>query len=275
MSGILKRITKTNRHLLNVILIIFIIPTQIMGQIILSQTNERFETYVNDIVKRNLGKQLEFIFFASDSGKGEKTEKIKVDWEKENIIVISQASTDYGSSLDRVSVNKYRYVDGYFSDLEKEKGDYTEVTRTDNKNLVFKAYGDGKLIVENKITLDNNKETIFSDHTNYYVAAGAKPVRTLTAYSTKIINEFTKVITQESNDITDGIKKLNHKIETTEISSFNNRTNVKTLTCKTKAVLGRNAQPDYEFQIFLKLDPTGRLIKVGYPGENSMTIHYK
>ena len=246
-----------------------------MGQIILSQTNKRFETYINDIVKQNLGKQLEFVFFTSDSSEGEKTEMVKVDWEKENIIVISQASTDYGSSLDRLSVNKYRYVDGYFSDLKKEKGDYTEVTRTDNKNLVFKAYGDGKLIVENKITLNNNKEMIFSDHTNYYVAAGIKPVRTITAYSIKIINEFTKVITQESNDITDGVKKLNYKFETTEISSFNKKNNIKTLTCKTKAILGRNAQPDHEFQIFLKLDPTGRLIKVGYPSENSMTIHYK
>lgn len=275
MTSTLKRKAKTNRHLLNVILIIFIIPTQIMGQIILSQTNERFETYVNDIVKQNLGKQLEFVFFTSDSGEGEKTEMVKVDWEKENIIVISQASTDYGSSLDGLIVNKYRYVDGYFSDLTKRNGNYVEVTKTDDKDLVLKGYRDGKLAIEHKITLNHKKEIIFSDHLNYYAGSATKPIRTITTYSKKILNNFTLVTTQESNDITSGVKKLNHKFETTEISSFDKKNNIETLTCNLKAVLQTSAQPDEEFRLFLTRNISGKIIKVQYPDKKSMTIQYK
>lgn len=246
-----------------------------MGQIIVSQTNERFETFVNDIVKQNIGKRLEFTFSSADSGKIVKTELIKVEWDKENNIVVSQASTDYGSTLDQLRTDRYKYVEGYFSDLVKDKGNYIEVTKTDNKNLIVKGYRDGKIAVENKIMLDANKETVFMDHTNYYAGSAAKPVRTITSYSKKIIDKFTTVTTQESTDITDGKKRLNHKFETTEISSFDQKTNIKTLTCKSKAVLQTGVQPDHEFKIFLTLDSSGKIIKVEYADKKAMTITYK
>jgi hypothetical protein len=260
---------------LKILLTLILISTKFMGQIILSQTNERFETYVNDIVKQNIGKRLEFVFSSADSGKIEKTETIKVDWEKENIIVVSQASTDYGSTLNKIHTDKYIYVDGYFSDFVKEKGNYLEVIKTGAKNLVIKGYREGKLAIENKITLDSNKETIFADHANYYAGTATKPVRTITSYSKKIIDNSTTVTTQESNDITSGVKKLNHKFETTEISSFDKKTNTKTLTCKTKATLSIGPQPDSESERYEIYDSAGKIINVEYPDKYLMTVIYK
>ena len=246
-----------------------------MGQIICSQTNERFETYVNDIVRQNVGKQIEFVFSAADSGKINKTEIIKVSWGKAHAIIVSQASTDYGSTLDKLRTNKYEYVDGYFSDLEKEKGNYIEVTKTAVTSLVLKSYRDGKITVENKITLDSNKETLFSDHSNYYAGSPTKPVRTITSYSKTIVDKSTTITTQESYDITSGAKKLNHKFETTETASFDKKTNIKTLTCKTKATLSIGPQPDSEHKIFLTLDSSGKITKVEYPDKRVMTVTYK
>lgn len=246
-----------------------------MGQIICSQTNERFETFVNDIVRQNIGKQIEFVFTATDSGKINKTEVIKVSWEKTNVIIVGQASTEYGSALDKLQTDKYEYVDGYFSDLTKDKGNYIEVTKTGDKNLVLKGYRDGKIAVENKITLDSNKETIFSDHSNYYAGSPTKPVRTITSYSKTIVDKYTTITTQESNDITTGTKKLNHKFETTETASFDKKTNIKTLTCKTKATLSIGPQPDTEHKIFLTLDSFGKITKIEYSDKRTMTITYK
>jgi hypothetical protein len=260
---------------LKFILTLILISTKFMGQIILSQTNERFETYVNDIVKQNIGKRLEFIFSSADSGKIEKTETIKVDWEKGNIIVVNQASTDYGSTLDKVRTGKYIYIDGYFSDIVKEKGNYQEVIKTGDKNFVIKNYRDGKLAIENKITLDNNKETIFADHANYYAGSATKPVRTITSYSKRVIGKFTMVTTQESNDITSGVKKLNHKFETTEITSFDKKTNIKTVTCKTKTTLSIGPQSESESKRYATYDSAGKIIKVEYPDNYLMTVIYK
>jgi hypothetical protein len=246
-----------------------------MGQIILSQTNERFENCINDIVKQNIGKRLEFVFSSANSGKIEKTETIKVDWEKGNVIVVSQASTDYGSTIGKVHTNKYIYIDGYFSDFVKEKGNYLEVIKTGDKNLVIKGYRDGKLAIENKITLDNNKETIFADHANYYAGSATKPVRTITSYSKKIVDKSTTVTKQESYDIVSGVKKLNHKFETTEISSFDKKTNKKTITCKIKATLSIGPQLDSESKRYETYDSAGKIIKVEYPDKYLMSVIYK
>jgi hypothetical protein len=260
---------------LKFILTLTLISSKFMGQIILSQTNEHFETYVNDILRQNTGKRLEFVFSSSDSGRVNKTEIVQVDWEKENIIMIGQASTDYGSTLDKLRTDKYEYVDGYFSDLVKEKGNYFEVKKVDDKNLIFKGYRDGKLAVENKIMLNNNKETIFTDHTNYYTGSPNKPVRTITSYSKIVKDKFTTIISQESNDITDGKKRLNHKFETIEGSSFDKKTNIKTITCKSKATLSTGDQPDHEYKIFITYDSSGRIIKIEFQNKRSMTVTYK
>jgi hypothetical protein len=262
-------------HRLKFILTLILISTKLMGQIICSQTNERFETFVNDIVRQNIGRQIEFVFSAPDSGKINKTEIIKVGWEKANVIIVSQASTDYGSTLDKLRTNKHEYVDGYFSDLVKEKGNYIEVTKTADKSLVLKGYRDGKIAVENKITLDANKETIFSDYSNYYAGSPTKPVRTITSYSKTIVDKSTTITTQESYDITSGVKKLNHKFETTETASFDKKTSIKTLTCKTKATLSIGSQADSESKIFLTLDSSGKITKVEYPDKRTMTVRYK
>lgn len=262
-------------HKLMFILTLILISTKIMGQIICSQTNECFETFVNDIIRQNVGKQIEFVFTVADSGKINKTEIIKVSWEKINIIIIDQASTDYGSTLDKLKTDKYEYIDGYFSDLVKEKGNYIVVTKTGDKNLILKGYRDGKIAVENKIMLDANKETIFSDHLNYYAGSPNKPVRTITSYSKTIVDKSTTITTQESYDITSGTKKLNHKFETTETTSFDKNTNLKTLTCKTKTTLSIGSQLDSESKIFITLDSYGKITKVEYPNKKTMTVTYK
>jgi len=260
---------------LKFLLILILISTKFEGQIVLSQKNERFETYVNYIVKLNIGKRLEFLFSSADFGKIKKTETIEVDWEKENIIVVSQASTDYGSTLNKIHTEKYIYVDGYFSDFLKEKGNYVEVIKTDDKNLVIRGYRDEKLCIENKITLNSNKEMIFADHANYYAGTATKPIRTIISYYKKIIDNSTTVKTQESNDITSGVKKLNHKFETTEISSFDKKTKTKTFTCKTKATLSIGPQPDSESRRYEIYNTAGKLIKVEYPDKYLMTVIYK
>lgn len=260
---------------LKFILTLILFSTKIRGQIICSQTNERFETFVNDVVRQNIGKQIEFTFTAADSGKINKTEVIKVSWEKTNIIIISQASTDYGSTLNKLRTNKHAYVDGYFSDITKVEGNYIEVTKTSDKNLVLKGYRDGKIAVENKITLGANKKTIFSDHSNYYASLSTRPVRTITSYSQIIVDKYTTITIQESYDITSGAKKLNHKFETTETTSFEKKTGIKTLTCKTKATLSIGAQPDSEQKIFLTLDSFGKITKVEYPDKRIMAVAYK
>ena len=124
-----------------------------MGQIIVSQTNERFETFVNDIVKQKIGKRLEFVFSSADSGKIIKTELIKVEWDKENNIVVSQASTDYGSTIDQLRTKKYKYVNGYFSDLVKDKGNYIAVTKQTTKISFLKAIETVKLQLKIKSCL--------------------------------------------------------------------------------------------------------------------------
>ena len=238
------------------------------------KTNERFETYVNDIVKQNIGKKIEFVFSSMETGKIEKNEIVKIGWEKDNIIVISQANTDYESTLDKLNTTKYKYVDGYFSDIVKTPGNYIEVIKIDDKNLVVKGYRDGKIAIENKITLGKNKETTFSDHRNYYMSPN-NPVIMTTTYTQKTINDSTLVKAQECYRTINGKKGLNYKIETTEVSSFNKKTNVKTLNCKGKATLLSGPQPDYEFKTFLTYNTTGKIVKVEYPDKHLLTITYK
>ncbi len=267
---------KKNMYRLKFIITLLLISTKFMGQIIVSETNEHFEEFVNDIVRQNISRRIDFMFFSADSGKIKKTEIIQIDWEKENIIIVSRAESSYDFTLDQIMTSKYKYVEGYLSELhQKENGGFIEVTKIDDKNLILKGYRNGKIAVENKIMLNDNKETIFMDHTNYYAGTSTKPIRTITSYSKKFIDKITTVKTQESYDITDGTKRLNHKFETTEISTFDKKTNTKTLTCKSKTTLSMGSQPDSSYKIFLTYDSSGKITKVAYEDKSSMTISYK
>jgi len=91
-----------------------------MGQIIVSQTNEHFETFVNDIVRQNIGKRIDFEFAAADSGKIGKIKVIKVDcfheWaEWENDFYIETYCHHCNKKKDNISFAKPQCYSCYTS----------------------------------------------------------------------------------------------------------------------------------------------------------------
>lgn len=247
-----------------------------MGQVILSQENERFENYVNDIIIKNELKKIKFDLFYTENKKQQQNEFVVIDWDNDSNIIVKQASTSYGLTLKQETATKYKYVEGYFSDIVKSNdGSYLEVLKISDKSLLIKGYDKGNLLIENKITLNDKKETILSEHTKYS-PGNKKSIKNFTAYNKTKINETTVIKAQESYEILDGVKSLNHKFLTTETSSYDLDNHTETIELNTAATLRFvGKQTDKQTKIILTYDGVHRIIKIEYPTDGQyMTIKY-